>query len=124
MIWFVSCFPFTAAVIDSCSQQLLPVNGLDPHPEEEDGDECDDEDHQERHRDADESGSVDTKWVGERVCIDNDFLFRFFFCQRELNVVGGQDLEENKIWFQGLHLVILLCWVCPKLIVNTFEKRL
>ena len=77
------------------SQELLPVQGLDPHPEEEDGDESDDEDHEEGDGDADEGGGVDAERVVEAVGVDHHLLLLVLAGEGELDVVGGQNLKKN-----------------------------
>lgn len=76
------------------SQELLPVQGLDPHPEEEDGDESDDEDHEEGDGDADEGGGVDAQRVGQAVGVDHNLLL-ILAGQRKLDVVGSKNLWKE-----------------------------
>ena len=52
---------FVSPSVFLSSQELLLVHGLDPHPEEEDGDERDDQDHQEGDGDADKGRRVDAQ---------------------------------------------------------------
>jgi len=79
-----------------CSQELLLVNCFDSHPEEEDGDECDNEDHEEGDGDPDEGRRVHAERVGNAVGVDDDLFLFLFRSQGKLNIVGGQNLKENK----------------------------
>ena len=57
------CVCLSVCLFILSSQELLLVHGLDPHPEEEDGDEGDDQDHEEGDGDADECRGVDAQRV-------------------------------------------------------------
>ncbi len=92
---FVQTFSSFVSLLVSSSQELLLVNRLDSHPEEEDGDEGDDEDHEEGDGDPDEGRGVHAERVGHAVGVDNDLFLFFFRSQGELNIVGGQNLKEN-----------------------------
>ena len=84
-------FRFPESWLRPDSQELLPVEGLDSHPEEEDGDESDDEDHEEGDGDADEGGRVDAERVGQAVGVDHHLILGLAR-QRKLNVVWRQNL--------------------------------
>ena len=56
-------------------QQILPVDGPNAHPEEDDGDDADDQHHDEGDGDADKGGGVDAEGLGgHRVGVDNHLL--------------------------------------------------
>ena len=69
-------------------QQILPVDGPNAHPEEDDGDDADDEHHDEGDGDADKGGGVDAEGLGgHRVGVD-DHLFPALLRQLELQDPG------------------------------------
>ena len=69
-------------------QQILPVDGPNAHPEEDDGDDADDQHHDEGDGDADKGGGVDAEGLGgHRVGVD-DHLFPALLRQLELHGPG------------------------------------
>jgi len=85
--------------------QLLPVQAANAHPEEDDGDECDDQNHEEANAGADEGRRVDAHGVLTArgvLRVEDHVRIRRLIDVRlgsklELNVVGSQNLTQKTI---------------------------
>lgn len=98
------CFSSCSPNVNNCVllfclfslQQLLLVQTSDSHPEEDDGDQGDDKDHEEADGDPDEGRGVDTDGLPQGLgLVDHDLLL-VLRGQGELDVVGGDDLGKRR----------------------------